>query len=300
MNPEDCLPADLRGAKVTPLRGGASGAAVYRVDAEAGAYVLKLHHGPLEEWPGKLAISRAAAAAGVAPAIVHVDEARHAIVSALLVDRGFAPLYFDTNKRADALDAVGALLRRVHDIPAPPAAPVRAARAMLESLRPDLATAPGFVGEAIDRALAADVPADRAPTLCHNDANPSNMIFDGERLFLLDWDTAGVHDPLYDLATVAMFLRMDEPTCLGLLAAHDGRPSSSLPARFVAQRRIVGALCGAVLLRMTGAVAGPESAKSALGLGDVYARLRAGSLSIGSPDGMRMFALALIKESLAT
>lgn len=300
MTPDDCLPAELRGAKVTPLRGGASGAAVYRVEAATGTFVLKLHHGPAEEWPGKLAIQRAAAAAGVAPTIVHVDEAQRAIVSELVVDHGFAPFYFDPSRRAVALEAIGALLRRVHALPPPAAAKVADPRKMLASMQADLAAAPAFVGEAIARALAGDVPADRAPALCHNDVNPSNLVFDGERLFLLDWDTAGVNDPLYDLATVAMFLRMDEATCLRLISAHDGTPATVVPPRFIALRRIVAAMCGAIFVRMSGAASGPETVETVLALGDFYARLRAGSVSPATPDGMRMFGLALLKESLAT
>jgi len=299
VNPDDCLPAELRGAKVTPLRGGASGAAVYRVEAATGAFVLKLHHGAPEEWPVKLAIQRAAAAAGVAPSIVHVDEAHKGIVSELVVDRGFAPFYFDPNRRAMAIEAIGGLLRRVHALPPPPDAKVADARKMLASMQPDLASVPAFVGEAIARALATDPPADRAPALCHNDVNPSNLVFDGARLFLLDWDTASVNDPLYDLATVAMFLRMDEPTCLRLISAHDGAPVTVVPPRFIAYRRLVAAMCGAIFLRMSGAASGPETAETVLGLADFYAQLRAGAVSPATPDGMRMFGFALIKESLA-
>jgi len=299
VNPDDCLPAELRGAKVTPLRGGASGAAVYRVEAATGAFVLKLHHGAAEEWPDKLAIQRAAAAAGVAPAIVHVDEAHRAIVSELVVDRGFAPFYFDPNRRAVALDTLGGLLRRVHELPAPPGAKVADARKMLAAMQPDLAAAPAFVGEAIARALASDVPADRPVALCHNDVNPSNLVFDGARLYLLDWDTAALHDPLYDLATVAMFLRMDEPTCLRLLTAHDGQPVRVLPARFIAHRRVVAAMCGAIFLRMGGPAKGPETVDGVLDLGEFYARLRTGGMSVGSPEGMRTFGLVLLKQSLA-
>ena len=37
-----------------------------------------------------------------------------------------------------------------------------------------------------------------------------------------------------------------------------------------------------------------------LGLADFYARLRAGAVSPATPDGMRMFGLVLLKESLTT
>src|SRR4029078_3304190 len=40
----------------------------------------------------------------------------------------------------------------------------------------------------------------------HNDLNPSNVLFDGRRLWLVDWETACLNDPLVDVATAANFL----------------------------------------------------------------------------------------------
>ncbi len=40
---------------------------------------------------------------------------------------------------------------------------------------------------------------------CHNDLNPNNFIFDGNRLFLIDWEAAGAEDPFFDLAAVCNF-----------------------------------------------------------------------------------------------
>ena len=41
----------------------------------------------------------------------------------------------------------------------------------------------------------------------HNDPNPANILFDGERLWLIDWETAYRNDPLVDVATLTMFYR---------------------------------------------------------------------------------------------
>ena len=98
--------------------------------------------------------------------------------------------------------------------------------------------APAFVGEAVTRMLAEEPPASgRAPVLSHNDVNPSNPVYDGERVVLFDWETAGPNDPYFDLATISVFLRMDDASCRQLLAAHDGEPVSALPVRFAFDRR---------------------------------------------------------------
>lgn len=39
-------------------------------------------------------------------------------------------------------------------------------------------------------------------TSCHNDLNFSNLLFNGERTYLIDWEAAGLEDPFFDLAMV--------------------------------------------------------------------------------------------------
>lgn len=39
--------------------------------------------------------------------------------------------------------------------------------------------------------------------LCHNDLNPKNVLMDDKVLRVIDWEYAGVGDPLYDLAVIA-------------------------------------------------------------------------------------------------
>lgn len=92
------------------------------------------------------------------------------------------------------------------------------------------ATLPGFVHETVT-ALLAEPPVARSESLVmsHNDVNPSNLVFDGTRVLLLDWDTAAPNRPRYDLATVALFFRMDGETCQQLIAAHDDAPPAALP-----------------------------------------------------------------------
>jgi thiamine kinase-like enzyme len=35
---------------------------------------------------------------------------------------------------------------------------------------------------------------------CHCDFQPTNLVFDGSKLFVLDWEYAGMNDPFYDIA----------------------------------------------------------------------------------------------------
>lgn len=299
----DCLPVELRAPSttITPIGAGQSGALVYRVDAAGQAYVLKVAQDaePVEAWHARVAIQRAAAAAGVAPAIVHVDADRRAIVTAFIVDRSLPALYGNPATRAAAVALLGTTLGRVHAVAAPANAGRRDPRQLLAMLEGALAgvPVPGFVAPTIARMLAEEPPpAGRPEVLSHNDVNPTNLAYDGERLVLLDWDAAGVNEPFYDLAAVAMFLRMDEAACRDLLAAHDGAPVDTLPARFGYDRRLVAVLCGAAFLhlaRLSGHAG--DATSDGPNLADFYQQMRAGQVSISNPAGRWAFGLALLK-----
>jgi Phosphotransferase enzyme family len=126
-------------------------------------------------------------------------------------------------------------------------------RDLIAPMRARLATftVPSFVRTEIDQVLAETPPPRQRPLVTsHNDTNPSNLVFDGERLLLLDWDMAGPNDPFYDLAAVAMFLRMDDPTASALIAAYDAATPAALPDGFVYARRLVAALCATIFLHL--------------------------------------------------
>ncbi len=305
MDLEACLPAELRGAAITPIAAGLSGAGVYRVDAGAGAFALKVAVEPHAEWQRRVAILKLAAEVGVAPRVVHVDEERRAVVSEFIVDRGFPPFYFDPRTRASAIGKLGRAIRRVHDLPLPAGSVAADSVAFLERIWTWIAgfTVPGFLRDAVQRMLAEAVPGcDRAAVLSHNDLNPSNLAYDGERVVLLDWDVAGPNDAFYDLAAVAVFLRMDDATSAQLLAAHDDAPVAALPPRFAYDRRLIAAMCGAIfvdLARRQGHRGGTATLDETLGLGDVHQRMRERALDVRSADGQWLFGLALAKASLA-
>jgi aminoglycoside phosphotransferase len=301
------LPEELRGpdTAIAKIAAGLSGAGVYRVMTAGRAFVLKVARGdePLDAWQRRVHVQREAGAAGVAPQVVHADEAHRAVVSEMIADRSFIAYYMNPATRPAAIAELGATLRRVHELALPPGGESREPRQFLADMWSTFASfaVPAFVAEAVRDMLAVTPPpADRPLALCHNDVNPSNLAYDGARVLLLDWDTAGANDPLYDLAAAALFLRMDEPTCRALLAAHDGAPVAALPLRFGYLRRLVGVLCGVIFLHLarTGGHAGDASA-AATPLAELYQQMRTGSLNVASAGGQFRFGLALVDAATA-
>ncbi|AKJ01611.1 Hypothetical protein AA314_03237 [Archangium gephyra] len=170
MSVEDCLPADLKGpaTTVTRIAAGMSGAGVYRVEAAGQAFVLKVA-GEAEndaDWRHALHVQRLAADAGLAPRIVHVDEARRAVVTAFVADRSFVAFLRNPSTHEAALTQLGRTVRRIHALPLPADARRRDPREMLAQVWSGALAGfalPGFVGDAVQRVLAEEPPPATAP-----------------------------------------------------------------------------------------------------------------------------------------
>lgn len=312
MTLEECLPPELRGATttITRIAAGMSGAGVYRVEAGGQAYVLKIagENETEADWRRALHVQRLAADAGLAPRLIHVDEARRAVVNAFVVDRSLFAFYRDPRTHEAALNLLGRTVRRIHALPLSAEMHGRDPLEFLTQVWNGFIagyTIPDFARDAIQRVLdEAPPPSDRPKILGHNDVNPTNLVYDGEAILLLDWATAAPADAFYDLATIAVFLRMDEGTCLRLLSAYENSPVTELPKRFLYIRRLVAALAGTMQLYLArqmkhpGAT-GTETLASTPPLGEFYQRLQTDQLKLGTPEGQWAFGLSMLKESLA-
>jgi Ser/Thr protein kinase RdoA (MazF antagonist) len=67
-------------------------------------------------------------------------------------------------------------------------------------------------------------------TLCHNDLNPHNILYDGSRSWLIDFDHAGLGDPLFDVATLIASARMPPERADAFTRHYLGRPPQAAEA----------------------------------------------------------------------
>jgi len=302
------LPADRVGAveRVEPISGGMSGAGVYAVTAAHGAFVLRAQ-GPAVDgavFARQVRLLQRVADAGIAPALVHVDEASRAVLMARVTGRPLGAALADPAQRPRALASVIDGLRVLHALdPADvaPSDPVAFMRALWQEAR----ARPGFPVwaelDAIVEAASGALADDQRRVVSHNDVNPGNILWDGTRAWLVDWDVAGVNHPHYDLAVFAMFLRLDEAGAIGLAERHDGAPlDERARATFSALRRLGAALSGLAILRTVDdlTVCPAPARADAPSLGDCYAAMRTGQLDLRAPRDRASFGLALIAEAL--
>lgn len=229
---------------VQPITSGASGASIHRIEVGGRPYLLRLEDPRRDAVrdPQRIHLCmRIAAEAGIAPALLHAD----APAGVAIMD--FVPA------------------RPLHDYPDGPAALARdlgalAARLQATDRFPAVADYPTVIGGMLDRLLGAGLfapgllnphregferirrayPWDAASLVSsHNDPHPGNILFDGERLWLIDWETAYRNDPALDVAILTMFLAPTPELETALLAAWAGRgPDQALRARLVLMRQL--------------------------------------------------------------
>lgn len=228
--PLDAIPAPHRAAvtaalaaafgdaplhRLDVLRGGMSPALVYRATIADAAYVLRIvtQRNPLNDPARHHACLRIAADAGLAPPVRYTDDTTAITISDFIASR---PL-FDC-PRAALLDGLAALLRRLQATPRFPAL-VHSLDAIDDLARELRASGVVPAGDAFARyaELSRAYPR-RADDLvsAHNDLNPGNVLWDGARLWLVDWEIAFANDPYADLATLCNDFASPRD------AAHDG------------------------------------------------------------------------------
>ena len=193
------------------LHGGRNVNRNLRIDTRVGRFVLRqrIREGPR---PGadplrEVACHRAAAAAGVAPAVL--DAAPNG--SWILMDYVEGGMWTPPRLQAtEGLRTLGARLQRLHAI-APPKGlaafdPVSIAKEQTQAIIERDPAAAAQVTALVARTwqLAMDCAAFAVtPVTTHGDLNASNLI--GPVPMLVDWEYAQLADPVYDLACLSVY-----------------------------------------------------------------------------------------------
>jgi len=191
---------------ITPLAGGASAASTLRIDTDSGPYLMRLdgvREGFRDPRRSYLCL-RAAAEAGIAPTVHHADEAAAVVVTDFVKER---PLMAYPGGESALLRTLGELIATLQATPRFPAVSANLGTltaALLDIVRDGGLFGPGVLdGHVVGLArISAEYPWGPQVS-AHNDVNPRNVLFDGERPWLVDWELAFRSDPFADLATVA-------------------------------------------------------------------------------------------------
>jgi len=227
-----------------PMTGGVSGALALRITVKNRDYVLRVEarRSPLRN-PHQYTCMRIAAEAGIAPPLHYADaEAGVAIIDYIVAQ----PM-----KPHSSRD-LAALVAKLHTTSLFPA--VGDYRSLIRRMLSHIQS--GFAAGLLDahrehfeRTVAAYPWNPAAQVSSHNDPNARNTLFDGNRLWLIDWETAYRNDPLTDVAILAENHAPSPEQAATLLQDYLGRaPSPPEIARLRLMRQMVRLYYAGLLL----------------------------------------------------
>lgn len=269
------------------LGGGISSACPYRVDVGSRSYLVRVEGAasPLRN-PYQYESMWIASEAGIAPKVHFVDSDNRVVVMDFVEQKPHAD--FPGGSFALA-EAVGELLGRVRGTKHFPRFidyPEMVGRLWKWVCQTGL-----FVDGVLDAASArlADIRRSYAwengLASSHNDVVPGNILFDGSRLWCIDWESAYLNDPLVDLA-IALDNFAQTPALENILIRswEKGRSEHLAPDRLAQVRSLTRLYYAGVFFSGAAAagIAGDGDA-SARSVADVMADIRSGLVEPRSP-----------------
>ncbi|MCK1573901.1 phosphotransferase [Bradyrhizobium sp. 174] len=189
---------------IRALTGGVSGAFVFLIEANGQRFVLRIEgsESPLRN-PHQYQSMRLAAEEGIAPRLHYLDVANRVAMMDFVEDRSLED-YPDGS--SGLARAIGTIIKKLQSAPLFPSFvdyPEIVNRLWTHVCKTGLFI-DGLLDEASSRLVEIRKTYGRRAehfVSSHNDVLPRNVLFDGERLWLIDWETAYRNDPLVDVAT---------------------------------------------------------------------------------------------------
>ncbi|MBQ1543157.1 phosphotransferase [Caulobacter sp. CCUG 60055] len=292
---------------LVPVGGGLSRADIFRIRVGGVAYLLRIeaertHFGD----PARgYACMRIAADALLAPRVRYACAEDGVAILDFIPERSLLLDYAGT--RADLIAELAQAARLLHAAPAfPPLidfldgmdvliAQQRAA-SVLDDAELD---APLSLYAELARIYRGLEPA---PVSSHNDLNPRNILYDGRRLWLVDWEAAFLADRYFDLAALANFFTATPEEEVLLQATYWSAPPREAQAARLYLARQVNHLYYALAFLNLAAAERPGLAVRDAGpppvLADLHAVMRAGEPVLGSAEGRLAYGRARLGAAL--
>lgn len=285
------------------MTSGLSPALVYKISVKGQDYILRLVMAinALVDPAREYTCLRAAADAGIAPAVLYADAAAAISISQFIAG---PPIWVGMPQKEQQLQAIAAKVKEVHALPLFPPL-INFMEGMIHfrdrflemNLFPASATAAHF--EHFEK-IKAVYPAQEELVSSHNDLNPANVLFDGEKIWLIDWEASFKNDRYVDLAIVALYFAANEAHIDTFLTAYFGAaPTARQRAKFYLMRQVVFLYYGTIFLRMAGEMQTTHDQNMAVPtLIQVKQMMSKGEINLGSYEGKLLYGKMLMQEAL--
>jgi Ser/Thr protein kinase RdoA (MazF antagonist) len=206
-------------------------------------------------------ILRLVARAGIAPRVVRCDPSARLLVTQWIegAQGGIAAADCDGTIRQ-----VAGLLCQLHALTPPPGVRVVDFAVQAHRLAGALpaAAVPPALAACAEEVLSRLRPG-RAKVLCHHDVHAQNLVTEpAGRLWLVDWEYAGLGDPVFDLASCASQLEMSAASASRLCDEYRRAGGTVEPARLAQARWAFDYVQWLWYRGLLAAVAGPDAVEA--------------------------------------
>ncbi len=288
---------------ISVLKGGLSNAQVYKLVIGGQAYVLRIvmqveaFNDPVRQY---LCMNRAADA-GIAPKVYYASAEDALAITAFIEGQPFPP--------GDALiTPLAEMIKAIHATPSfPPlvnfldGVDLFIANYRATELLPERATEEHFRYYAqIQQAYPRHDP-DLVSS--HNDLNRGNLIYDGRKLWAIDWEAAFLNDRYVDLAIVGKAFAAGADQEEQFLRAYFGKELDDYRrARYFLMVQITHFYYGMILLNMVaGARAGGFVADVGMetpSMSEFHQQIGTGTISLQTLENQLLYGKVMLNEAL--
>ena len=286
---------------ISTLAGGLSDCQVFKITIQGQPYVLKLD---ISSDNSTLSPNlRLAAEAGIAPPLYHQDKANGISISGFIDNK---PARTALGPRL--VPELAATIKAIHGIPY--SAGGSDLRETIDTMIAGFKNSKMLSGPVFDECFSNYETIrncypwdDMEKVFSHNDLNPNNILCDGERIWIIDWDASYLNDRYVDLANAAnFFVHTEEQERTFLDIYFDGSTDDYKAGRFYIMR-LVGRIIYAMLMFQLAAQSKPKDHMhnqdmEGISLKEFGALMGAGKISLAAYEGQLMYGKALLNEAV--
>ena len=290
---------------IRTMTAGLSKALVYRIVVQGSPYLLRIVRDTnVAAGPGQgdqthhFAAMKMAAEAGIGPCVRYTSTEDGVSITDFVPARPFP--------RTEALALLPATLQKLHALPTFPSA--RAVN-FLDAM--DKLVQRFQAAEVLPASKAAELfdfyakvksvyPHDGSETVpSHNDMRPENILYDGHRAWLVDWEAAFLNDRYLDLGVVANFVATNPTEEETYLRTYFGEPVSEYRrARLYLMRQLLHLFYPAFIMTLSCKGRSISSLADAPDLRNFLDRIWAGEIELAHDETKLAYAKAHISQAL--